>query len=94
MEKVDVKKRFPEWKGDFQPITEDFAIGGWGLAQTKKGAIEIVTLVRTRDNLAVTVFADQLRLDGDKLLVSKQHFDKQLARAATWAQGAPQTKVG
>ena len=94
MEKVDLKKRFAEYKGDFFPIGEDFTIGGWSLIETKKGAMEALTLVRIKDGLVVAVFADQLRQDGDKLLVSKAHLLKQIARQEEWARGVSPKKLG
>jgi len=94
MEKVDLKKRFPQYMGDFFPLSEDYTIGGWTLVQTKKGAIEALTLVRIKDSLIFTVFADQLRQDGDKLLVSKAHLLKQIARQEEWARGVSPKKVG
>jgi hypothetical protein len=91
MEKLDLEKmkaKFPEYTGDFQQVSEDYAIGGWGLANTKKGAIPTLTLVRIMDGVSFALFSDQLRMEGSKLFASKAHFDKQLARAEAWARGA------
>jgi hypothetical protein len=91
MEKLNLeqlKQKFPEYQGDFQQVSEDYAVGGWGFAQTKKGAIPTITLVRIKDGLSFALFSDQLRMEGARLFASKAHFDKQLARAEAWRAGA------
>lgn len=91
MEKIDANK-FPVYSGDFQAIPASFQVGGRGEpVQTKKGPADTFVLVR-EDGLVVRLFADQLRQEGDKLLVSASALQKQIARAETFKQ-TPQ-KVG
>ena len=87
MEKVDVKK-YQEYRGDFVPISEEYVVAGWSLANTKKGPVEVLNLTRIKDGLTFGLFADQLRQEGGKLHVSKAHLDKQLARQADFVRGA------
>jgi len=84
MEKIDVTKEFRKAEGDFIPIPGSFTVDGWDTVQTKKGAAQTVRFQR-EDGLSITLFADQLRKEGDKFLVSVAHFNSQLARAEEWA---------
>ena len=86
MEKIDVEKLFQPAKGDFIAVPGSFTVDGWDTIQGKKGPAKIVRL-RREDGLNLTLFADQLRVEGEKLLVSGAHFQSQLARAEQWAAG-------
>lgn len=87
MEKLgDLSKKFPE-AGKYVPLGEAYVVEGWGIANTKKGAVQTLTLVRISDKLQFSVFADQLRMDGDKLFVSEYQLLKQIKRAEDFARG-------
>lgn len=91
MEKLDVEKAFPQSKGDFIPVPGSFTVEGWDSVVMERGTpkertAKVVRFLR-EDGVAVVLFADQLRREGEKLLVSKAHFDKQVARADEWAAG-------
>jgi len=91
MEKIgDLSKVFPE-AGQFVKLGEEYAINGWGLVNTKKGAMQTLHLVRIKDGLNFSVFADQLRMDGATLLVSKPQLEKQIKRAEAYAKGVSST---
>lgn len=93
LQKVDLKKAFPSYEGDFVPLGEEYSVLGWSMANTKKGPVETLALARVKDGLKFTVFADQLRQDAKgALLVSKAQLEKQIARAAEFAKGAPGAK--
>lgn len=86
MEKLDTSK-YPESKGDFIFLPEWYGIDGWKNIATKKGEVRGLVLVRTFADGGkgyITLFADQLRQEGGKLLVSEGHYRKQLERAAKW----------
>ena len=87
MEKIDVEKKFPQAKGDFIPVPKSFLVDGWEAIPGKKGTVKIVRF-RREDGLNVSLFADQLRQEGEVLLVSAAHLAKQLERAEQWAAGA------
>lgn len=85
LEKLDVRKSLQESRGDFIPIPDRVRLLGWRSQATKKGPADVVEF-QLEDGLVVAVFADQLRKDGDKLLVSKANFEAQIVRAKKWAQ--------
>lgn len=88
LEKIDVTKLFREG-GDFVPLGEEYAVDGWADANTKKGTVKTLRLVRVKDGLQFSVFADQLRMDGGTLFVSAAQLTKQIARQEAYAkQGA------
>ena len=90
LKKVDLKSKFPAYNGDFVALGAEYTVLGWSLANTKKGAVETLSLARVKDNLKFSVFADQLRQDASgALMVSAAQLAKQIARAEQFAKGAP-----
>lgn len=95
MEKVDLGKEFKAYEGDFIPLPASYSVLGMkNLAyKDKKGQMTLapVLLVKREDGLEVTLFADQLRKEGQALFVSAQHLKLQMERQESWnaARRAP-----
>jgi hypothetical protein len=83
MEKINVEQEFKKYDGDFIPLPSTFRILGFkSLAYKKNGTEKIATVViaKREDGEEITLFADQLRKEGDVLLVSSAHLQAQIAR--------------
>ena len=94
MEAVDLSKMVA-YQGDYLPIPEDYAIGGYSSTAPKdatKAPQPILIVIRKIDGLEISLFANRLRQEGGKLFVSKAHLIRQVKQAELWVQGAAPKK--
>lgn len=88
MEKIDLAKEFKAYEGDFIPLPASYSVLGFkNMAwKDKKGqqTLSPVLLVKREDGLEVTLFSDQLRKEGQALLVSASHLKAQMERQEQW----------
>lgn len=90
MEEINAEKMFKKYEGDFIPLPSTFQIVGFkSLVYKKNGAekIAIVVIAKREDGEEITLFADQLRKEGDSLLVSNAHLQAQIKRQEAWKAG-------
>lgn len=92
MEKIDITT-FPKYEGDFIKLPSTFRVLGFksiAYKDKKNNPITAAVLVCKReDGEEITLFSDQLRKEGDALLVSEAHLKQQVARQEAYrAQGA------
>jgi len=87
MNKLDLSK-IPDAKADFIDLPSWWALDGKKTFTPKKGRSAgvptDVLIFRKQDGDEIALFADQLRQEGNKLLVSERHYKAQLERAAAW----------
>lgn len=89
MEKSELEK-FGEYKGDFEPLPDAYAIGGYSHTTPKNGKPpqDILVVIRKTDGLEISLFANQLRQEGGKLCVSRRHLEYQSKQAEAWRGAA------
>jgi len=83
MEKIDITT-FPKYEGDFIKLPSTFRILGFSqiACKGKNGQSNnaSVLVCKREDGEEITLFADQLRKEGDALFVSESHLKAQVAR--------------